>query len=609
MNPSTQFPDRNLDRYFWAAAVCLLLLLAATLITGALAENQTIDENVHIAAGYSYLKTRDYRMNPEHPPLGKLICGIPLLVLNPTLPLQSTYWQLDQEHQFGREFLYQNRIPADTLLFVGRLGTIAVTVGFAAFLAFWVRRRFGSAAALLALTLFVFDSNILAHGRYITTDMVITTFAFITCMAWTDFVAAPSWRRLILCGVVLGLALASKYSSLLLFPILVAIYGFAAIQKRSPLSIRQMTGALAIATVLAFLVVFVSYGAVVKPLVSDALVAQRLNVSLDPQITAQHSASPGGDVKVQPLAHSLRLGNLGRRAVRWVATVPLPAHYYFIGLYKIAEHSSTGQPAYLLERYSQKGWWYFFPISFLVKTPSASLLLLLGCAAAGLRWLFRDRSVWGRVRELPVEVGALVLAPLIWFVLSCFSSINIGLRHILPVYPFLYVLVAVIIFGSGASFRSRRLWVAGLATIFLIAESWHVYPHHVAFFNTLSGGPANGPHYLLDSNIDWGQDLKNLKAYTARLGDPHICLSYWGTPQPEYYHVAYYPLPEIRTPEELRSVDCLAAVSVQLLYGEDGRYQALRELKPNDEVGYSIYLFDLRKSHPAISGTMKPTVH
>jgi hypothetical protein len=595
-------------RYFWVAALCLLALLAGTTISAARSESQTVDESVHLAAGYSYLKTGDFRLNPEHPPVSKLICGLPLLLLNPWLPLSDISWQATRQYPFGAQFLYHNRLSAGTLLFAGRLGTIALTVGFAGFLALWLRRRFGAAAALFGLALFVLDPNINAHGRYITTDMAITAFSFFTCIAWAEFLEAPSRWRLLLSGLSLGLAMGSKHSAVLVFPILFAIAVVALVQRRPGLSLRRLVGAMALSVVIAFGVVFLSYGAAIKPLVTDRLVAERLAPSLAAEPPAPAAGGLGGSaVKVQPLLHSFR-GGTARRAIAWLANVPLPAPYYPIGLYKVAEHSSSGHAAggghtpYLLGKRSQKGWWYFFPVVFLVKTPSAVLALLLFGGLGAIVWLVRGMLRGGFLlhflRQVPLVYAALAIAPLGWMAMSCASSIDIGLRHILPVYPFLYVLAAALMFPIGrASFRHRG--VAAAAVLVLVAaESWSVYPHHVAFFNTVAGGPVSGPRYLLDSNIDWGQDLLHLKTFASRHNAQPLCLSYWGTATPEYYNIAYRPLPEVRTPQQRQALDCTAAVSVELLYGEDQRYSALRDLRPDERIGYSIYVYDLRKRRP-----------
>jgi hypothetical protein len=278
-----------------------------------------------------------------------------------------------------------------------------------------------------------------------------------------------------------------------------------------------------------------------------------------------------------------------------VERLGVPLHPYLVGLGRVAADGARGQPAYLLGQISGTGWWYYFPVVFLVKTPTAVLALCGLCAGLVL-------SLAGRIRELhrlPFVWFVLTLPPACYFLACMASRLNLGVRHILPVYPFLFVWLAGVLFRVGRVRLGR--WfpaVVAVALVGLAAESLAIYPHYLAFFNVVAGGPKAGPRYLLDSNIDWGQDLKKLKAYMVAHDIPRVCALYFGGAPFYYYGVDVERLPRTEELEQRRNLDCVAAASVTPLYGlysTPESYRWLREREPMARIGYSIYLYDLRQ--------------
>jgi hypothetical protein len=234
---------------------------------------------------------------------------------------------------------------------------------------------------------------------------------------------------------------------------------------------------------------------------------------------------------------------------------------------------------------TETGRWQYFPVAFAVKTPAAVLLLAALTLAIGFRRLI------GRLRRAPFHWFLLGIPPAAYFLASMSSNLNLGIRHLLPVYPFLFILIAAVC--------ARRRWLplVLLLVAIQIYENARIFPHYLAFFNSISGGPDRGPEYLLDSNIDWGQDLKRLKAYVEQRGAPEVCLAYFGTAPPEYF-LDWRPIPFTAEVARSGSPDCLVAVSVSLLRGlyvADDRLDWLRPLVPDARLGYSIHVFDLRR--------------
>src|SRR5580704_6680498 len=212
---------RFLHRYFFLIAGSLLAILAAAQIGSALQESATNDEPVHLMAGYVYLTTGEYTMDLTHPPFVRILAALPLL----TLPLKHI--PAGRAWMDFKMLLWGNQVPAGTILLRARLVIIAFTLLFGAWLAAWTRRRFGSPVALLALTFFAFDPTLIAHGHYVTTDLLASFGIVLTCTLWTEFLHTPGWKLLTAAALGLGVAVASKFSGLFLLVVLPLLYGAA----------------------------------------------------------------------------------------------------------------------------------------------------------------------------------------------------------------------------------------------------------------------------------------------------------------------------------------------------------------------------------------------
>ncbi len=526
--------------------------------TAARSESATFDEGPYIAAGYSYWKTRDFRMNLEHPPLSKWLIAAPLLAIQPDLPLEHTSWPRANLLDFSNVFLYENRIPADRMLLAARGVTILLTLALGLAVALWTRRLFGAGAALFAAFLFITDPNLTAHGRYATNDVAVALFFFLAVVAWARYLESTRIRHLALAGVVFALALLTKFSAILLVPVFVALYAL-----RTPrLSLDRFFASWLVLTLITVGLILPAYCFEMRPCVRTA-------ATLNPNACTLDEAS---DPRT-PAGHFLHTAT---RALH------LPDHPFLIGFFMQYVHNESGHMAYLLGKTSQLGWWYYFPVVFAVKTPTAVLALLF----AGVFVVFRRR-----LQRVAFDWWVILLPPALYFTVAMTGHIDIGVRYLLPAYPFLFVALAGLV---KQGFGKARLYVVALAAVVQIAECAAIYPYHLAFFNWPSGGPARGAHYLLDSNLDWGQDLKRLKRYWDAQGRPPLCLAYFGTAPPAYYGIESINLP----PDPKPDLNCLAAISVNLVHGlylPPGSFEWIAKHRPTGNIGHSIYLYDLRK--------------
>ena len=207
--------------------------------------------------------------------------------------------------------------------------------------------------------------------------------------------------------------------------------------------------------------------------------------------------------------------------------------------------------------------------------------------------LVRHRIVSPAAFQLSVVFAAIYLA------VAMFAGINIGVRHLLPMLPFLFIAIAVL--GAGR-------WRVALVVCLLLSATETVWrhPYHLSFINLLAGGPDQGYKYLADSNIDWGQDFKRLRTWKdANFGGDHLCVAYFGGASMEYFGLSGFPVPHSDDLQGRKEVDCMAAVSVTLLAGDYvGRdtYAWLRELTPVARIGHSIHIYDLRARNRNASG-------
>ncbi len=572
--------------------------------TSSVTESQTTDEGAHLAAGYSYLIKKDFRLNREHPPLIKQMAAIPLVLLGQQVekPFDTAAWNNGDQWAVAQDLLYRNTVPADRLLLVGRLSTMLLSLVLGLYLFKWARELFGSGVATLSLLLYAFAPNVIAHSRYITTDIAMTAFFFITIYYFYKYLKEPKALYLWLTALFFAIAQASKFSAVLLVPIMLTMYLLAALQQRSPagkniFSFKRfviLTATLIITTsVLLFAVYGFSFTKPVNDWTIKHLLAQRAAV----MEYGNYDAQPALVQKAIDLTDPDT--TTGQR-VWWVMEhVPIPFFAYFDGLASVYTHNYFGHTAYLLGQYTKHGWWYYFPLAFLVKTPTIIILTLLGVLIWGI-WYLRTHirqssSLRSFFRSVPLFVYFITVPPLLWMGFSMTSSLNIGMRHILVLYPFIHIIVGWALFQLWHSRRRALRAVVLLALLWYVVSSIWIFPHYLAYFNEVSGGPNNGSTYLVDSNIDWGQDVKHLKSYMEENDIPYVCAVYFGQANLEYYGIDYRYLPDQAHFTSTDDLNCVVAISLTALLSEEREYQWLLDYTPDEKIGYSIFIYDFRR--------------
>jgi hypothetical protein len=562
----------------------LLLLGLALVVHGGLALHTmsgnaaTFDEGAHLPAGYTHLALGDHRLNPEQPPLVKLLAAAPLLLIDPVVRTDHVAWTSGRQWEFGRRFLYAWN-DGDRLLFLGRLPVVALALVLIAAVFARTRQLAGPTAAVIALGLAALSPDLLAHGSLVTTDLALALFVFLAVTAFDRLLERATWDRLAATGLATGAALATKFSGLVLGPVFIVL-GAIAIGGGRPLPLafvapsRSVSGKLRKARfVLAFLLAIAATGL----LVIWASYGFRRALSPDPAVRAELRAALERPPK-----------GAWERAIVATADVGLVPEDYARGLLFVMEHSE-GRRTFLWGRLSDHGFPHYFLATFLLKTPIPLLVLVL--------------LALGRIPRLPPRTAAVLWVPIVVYVgFALGRTLQIGHRHLLPMLPFLFVAAAE---AAGALIRWRRpvgVAFVGLLGAWYAAGTLRNHPHHLAYFNEAAGGPANGWTVLVDSNLDWGQDLKRLKAWMTARGVGKVKLSYFGSADPAYYGIDCERLPGYSAPHpprvirEIRPGDVIAvsATNLQGVYldPEDRPLmERLRRLEPIGRAGRSILIY------------------
>ena len=564
---SMNFLRINSHTRLWLAVVAVLLYFA--LAVGSLVgDSPTMDEQNHIARGLAFLRTGDPRLSLEHPPLINSLSALPLLTMpDLRLPTDHPSWERREGwYEFADLFMWQYNHDVTRIVFLARMPIVFLAIALALAGLRFARSLWGAAAALPALVLFLFEPNLMAHGRYATTDMGGVLFIFLATYSLWWLWQQPegwNWGRWLICGVLMGLAFGSKTSALG-FVFIWFVLALLPLFPTSPGRRGRQT--------LTRVIQLLSAGMFSLVIVWSIFGFEWGNFKFYTEILA-------------PLT-------------RWAGPMPT----FWAGLEQITLLSGGRATSFLFGQFSESGWAFYFPAAFFMKTPLVLIALVLVAAIL----LLKTGSTRRRALFLLVPVIG-------FYLLAAQSALNIGYRHVLPALPFLLLLVSGLVapelraFGRGR-FSPRVLLIVG--QIVLIGVAMWVYPGYLSYFNPAVGGPSNGYRLLTDSNVDWGQDLLRLKEWMSDNDVESVKLGWFGTADPEYYGIPHEPLPGLGrdryfrlwweppfTPENPEpGVYAISASSIwELPLREEEKrvYAWFREREPDSRVGYSILIFNV----------------
>ncbi len=498
----------------------------------------TYDEIAHITAGYAYWTEGDFRFQPENGNLPQRLVGLPLLAMDiAPLPDEHTAWPTGNVWEMGDTFFYRlGNNPADLL--AAARGTMALFSGGLCFLVFWWSRRlFGDVAGLLSQGLAAFSPTLLAHGGLATSDNVTGLTFLAATLAWWTVCHRITWRNVGVAGVTAGLLAVSKFSAVLFGPVALVMIGVRLSRSDAlPLEgfhrrrewtgwrrLLPLLGVAALTFLIAWTSIWAFYGFRFKP----TLQPQRTDYArpweelMMEQPPAMQKLADGRPASLQPV-------NFEPGAVQAVTQFCLDHRLfpeaYLHGLL-IVDRYSRSRLAFFAGEFRNTGWWTFFPTAFLVKTPLPALALI-GLGLLTLAAHRRKPALWYQLTPLIALVviyGSVIIA----------SHLNIGHRHMLPIYPVLFILAGGVVLTA----TETRRWVIPVLGLLLaghVGVSLSVRPHYLAYFNPIIGGPAQAHKLFVDSSLDWGQDLPGLSQWLKSHPHPEpVFISYFGKGEPD----------------------------------------------------------------------------
>jgi hypothetical protein len=612
-------------------------------------DSAIFDETAHIGAAYSYVTQHEIRLNPEHPPLIKDLAGLPLLFLHLNFDTNQPFWagtlpgKWDEgQWAAGRYLLYGAGNNPDLIIFWARVPIVLLSLLFGLFIFKWGKELAGTMAGLIALTLYSFDPNVLGHNHFVTTDLGIAAFITFSFYYYLRFIKHPTWKNVILAGIFLGLLELSKFSFLVAFPVIgLATIIFPLVAKIPAeekhrvfarfKKLGEYIGKGALVFFLSLVIVWIVYFANTFRMTQETTAR-----SIEANFPITDVNKPK-EVYTNKVLHLLNSNQITR-----------PFTEFGIGISYVFRRVSGGNGAYFMGQVSSSAFRAYFPTVFAIKESLPSLFLMLFALVLSLLAVFT--TFWKTLNRKFIQNNfvnglnflrthivefSLSLFILIYAYVSITGNLNIGFRHLFPIIPLIYLLVARKISSliksrihhhkAIASFEHNspkaldlehvearehqriRIFSIVLVVLFvyLIMGTIAAYPNYMSYFNETVGGPQNGYKYVTDSNADWGQDLKRLKTFLDKnpgIGSIHV--DYFGGGNPaSLLGDKYLPWSDSQRPIE----PGWYAISANFLQGsiydkakpDNQSYRWLQNRKPLDQAGTSLLIYYITSQEAA----------
>lgn len=596
------------------AAAIILCLMFVILFASAWNDSATMDELAHIPSGYSYLSQKDYRLNPEHPPLIKDLSALPLMFLGLKFPTNVTAWTeyLNGQWDMGRIFLYESGNNADKIIHYSRLPIMLLAILFGWMFFKWIRGIYGDKTALLALFLYAFSPTIIAHSRYVTTDLGAAFGFFIGIATFVKYLQNPSRKNLIIAGIAFGIAQLLKFSLVLLVPqfiMMIIIWAWTNPSTsfgagRTPeIGFFKLCTKFIGRTILIGLISLIIIWPVYQFHVWDYPVARQI----------QDTTATIGSFGIKPLSN----------LVIWMADKPVlrPLGQYLLGVLMVMQRATGGNTAYFLGNVSNTGSRIYFPLLYVLKESLAFHFLTIIALVFTLKKIFQKdylannkiNALKNWLRENFAMFSGLLFAAFYMF-MSIKGNLNIGVRHILPILPFMYFFAAVQIakwtdnkpteqpqnFAQHVKFIYEsyikpfaKYFVVAVLVLWMLISTLSAFPNYLSYYNILGGGTNNGYNIAVDSNYDWGQDLRRLKTFVDKNNIQNIGIDYFGGGNlPYYFGDKFTPWQSAKgAPTKEAGQPQWLAISVGFLKTSQDSYSWLSEKKPVAKAGKSIFIY------------------
>jgi hypothetical protein len=546
--------------------IFLMTIMSFLLIKNAKDDSATTDEPIHILSGYSYWQGI-FSINPEHPPLGKQIATLPLKFIKPFLPADANFknaiedyyydsWQ--ETRTYAQKWLYSTvGNNPDEIVFSARMAVVifAIILGFVLF--FTASKWYGKATGIIAVFIYAFSPLILTHGHLANTDLWMTLGFFISVFSFAWYLEKPKLIRMIFAAIFFALAMLFKFSAVILIPTLILLWvaKYYTSKNRTEYNAKKFIAiALSFLAISCFLI-WADYGF--------------------PKDTASKLSLNNQYVYTNKILLKL---------APELSYIPVPQ--YFKGMVMVFSTNLSSRPTYILGNFFQSGVWYYFPVAFLFKEPLSFIILLFGSVI----FLIYKR------KKLEFRDYLVIIPVCVYFLVALFSKLNIGIRHIMPIYPFLFILVGYFVSELYNQVKKNRILLIAYCLLLTALFSWYlyanisIYPYYMTYFNELTvGGIKNGNSILTDSNVDWGQDTKRLSEWLKSENiQETIKMKYdWsGSYQPKYYGINFINL-EANDPSQK------GWIAIGLSDLQKPEFSWLKNYQPVKVIGNSVFVYHI----------------
>ncbi|MEK7096629.1 MAG: glycosyltransferase family 39 protein [Patescibacteria group bacterium] len=568
--------NKNISNTILAWIIAGIILLSMFLIAffsssgafGDPGDSGTVDEIAHIPSGYSYDKYQDFRLNPEHPPLAKALAGIPLTLNNEIKGIKDDWsWNGINQWEAGWYMLYEAGNNPKQVLLMSRIPIMILMLILGLILYLVASRWYGKKVGLIVLAFYAFYPDVIAHGRLVTTDIAAAFGYLITILSFNNAIEKPSLRNIIIAGLSFGVAQLLKFSAFLLYGVLLLlIFVRAWINSR-----KEYRNNILSYLKIYFWVCFISL--ILVWLVYIPFV-WNTPVSIEHEVIESNLTDDSRTLILRNFLHLFE-GNPITRAVG----------HYLLGIFLVIGRVGGGNATFLMGQVAEKSIPWFFPVAWLIKTPIPIIVLTLASVVS----LFFIK----KTKEESWKIWLVSIPIIIYWAFTLKGSLNIGIRHLMPTVPFVLLLI-----GWLVSKIKDKKYLFGIVLVLVAFQMYHTisyYPQYIAYFNNFV--PKDQRYkYMVDSSLDWGQDMLRLKKYIDDNGISDIKVDYFGGSVPSYYipearewHSSYGP-----------AAGWLAVSSTfyqsSKLYGEkEGKwsYGWLDQYKPTTEIGGSILVFNI----------------
>jgi hypothetical protein len=508
------------------------------------------------------------------------------------LPLGSPTWNMPGQNDaplFGYEFYFKSNNNTNEIVFLSRTMTVILSIILGIYVFLWSKELFGTVGGILSLFLYSFSPEIIAHSSLTTTDLGFALFSFLSLYYFWKFVQHINVKNFLLVSIFFGLAQLAKYTAVFLIPIFFVIivfiaFGCSSVSIKSPM--KGLNGTRTLHKFYSLMIYFFLILLIAGLIINLQFGFKGLLKPINTSFQADQFHAEYRDITQFVLTKNTAVKQLAGILVN---RVPMPLAYpYLRGLGTMLWYAKLDHTTFAAGNYSNQGFWYYYILAFFVKTPIPLMLLFL----ASLFFLLRRKHLF--------DLYFLGIPIILFVVIMSFSNAQIGIRHILQIYPFIFVMTGSL---TTIRFRNHRL-----LPIFYLLLLWYfigtiaVAPQELSYFNEFAW--QNGYKYFADSSIEYGQSLKWLSDYLKENNIPRIQLSYYGSVDPGYYRINYSYLPS-SIPSYLKNnvtEDCskrtgYIAVSVNTLQGLGLRnrycYSWLKQYKPEERIG-SIFLYNIQ---------------